>query len=101
MLKDRANSVDYTYKCMHNNVSLLVNFIVADNICHSTERYYTQDSIDLSDHIPLFFELKCIVQTVTSESTPVMNSEPVWGLSNAVSAQLHHTHKYQFELNKQ
>ena len=64
------------------------------------EEYYTHDSIDnLSDHIPLFFELKCIVQstqTVLSEPTPVMQSKPVWGL-----AEPHHIQKYQVQLNKQ
>ena len=97
VLKDGSNSGDYTYKGMNNNVSLIDHFIASENIRPRIEGYYTQDSIDnLSDHIPLFFELKCIVQTVTSVPTPVMQSKPVWGL-----AQPHHIQKYQVQLNKQ
>ena len=85
VLKDRPKSIDYTYKGMNNNVSLIDHFIVSENLCPRIEEYYTQDSIDnLSDHIPVFFELKCIVQstqTVLSEPTPVMQSKPVWGLA--------------------
>ena len=78
VLKDRPNSIDYTYKSMNNNVSLIDHFIVSENICSRIEEYYSQDSIDnLSDHIPLFFELKCTVQTVTSEPPPVMQSKPI------------------------
>ena len=97
VLKDRPNSVDYTYKGMNNNVSLIDHFIVSENICSRIEGYYSQDSIDnLSDHIPLFFELKCTVQTVTSEHPPVMQSKPIWGL-----AQPHHIQKCQAQLSSQ
>ena len=90
--------IQNSYKGMNNNVSLIDHFIVSENIlCPRIEGYYTHDSIDnLFDHIPLFFELKCTVQTVTSEPTPVMQSKPIWGL-----AQPYHIQKYQVQLNNQ
>ena len=53
-------------------------------------------SIDnLSDHIPLFIQLRCIVESVPINVVPVMQSKPVWGLAHP-----HHIQKYQLELNE-
>ena len=41
VLKDRPNSIDYTYKGMNNNVSLIDHFIVSENLCPRIEEYYT------------------------------------------------------------
>ena len=69
---------------------------MSENIQTHVEEYYIEDSIDnLSDHIPLFIQLRCIVESVPINVVPVMQSKPVWGLAHP-----HHIQKYQLELNE-
>ena len=90
------NTIEHTYRGFNNSVSLIDHFIVSENIQTHVEEYYTEDSIDnLSDHIPLFIQLRCIVESVPINVVPVMQSKPVWGLAHP-----HHIQKYQFELNE-
>ena len=59
------NTIEHTYRGFNNSVSLIDHFIVSENIQTHVEEYYTEDSIDnLSDHIPLFIQLRCIVESV-------------------------------------
>ena len=63
---------------MNNSTSLIDHFIVSDNICLLTRKYYTMDSVDnLSDHIPLFIIIDCVVNTVPVEAVKVNNRSPV------------------------
>ena len=90
------NTIEHTYRGFNNSVSLIDHFIVSENIQTHVEEYYTEDSIDnLSDHIPLFIQLRCIVESVPINVVPVMQSKPVWGLAHP-----HHIQKYQLELNE-
>ena len=90
------NTIEHTYRGFNNSVSLIDHFIVSENVQTHVEEYYTEDSIDnLSDHIPLFIQLRCIVESVPINVVPVMQSKPVWGLAHP-----HHIQKYQLELNE-
>ena len=81
---------------LNNSTSLIDHFIVSDSIHKKISEYYTNDSVDnLSDHIPLFINFQCIVESVPSNPRPVMHSKPVWGL-----AQPDHIQKYQDKLNE-
>ena len=69
---------------------------MSDSIHTKILDYYTNDSVDnLSDHIPLFINSQCIVETVPNNPEPVMHSKPVWEL-----AQPDHIQKYQDKLNE-
>ena len=58
--------------------------------------YYTDDSSDnLSDHVPLFIKLNCVIETVPNEPASVLQSKPVWGL-----AKQHHVNNYKVKLNE-
>ena len=84
------NSVEHTYIGVNNNTSLIEHFIVSDSIHTNVLDYYTKDSVDnLSDYIPLFINITCIVETVPNNHEPVMHSKPVWGLSHPDYIQMH------------
>ena len=59
-------------------------------------KYYTMDSVDnLSDHIPLFIMLDCVVNTVpVGEAVKVNNRSPVWRLASSCNIE-----QYQLELD--
>ena len=96
VLNNVNNSVEYTYRGINNNVSLIDHFIVSENMRSLIEDYYTDDSSDnLSDHVPLFIKLNCAVETVPNEPASVLQSKPVWGL-----AKPHHINNYQVKLNE-
>ena len=96
VLNNVDNSVEYTYRGINNNVSLIDHFIVSENMRSLIEDYYTDDSSDnLSDHVPLFIKLNCAVETVPNEPASVLQSKPVWGL-----AKPHHINNYQVKLNE-
>ena len=76
------NSVEHTYRGVNNSTSLIDHFIVSDSIHKNISEYYSNDSVDnLSDHIPLFINFQCIVESVPNNPGPVMHSKPVWGLA--------------------
>ena len=82
MLNNVDNSVKYTYRGINNNVSVIDHFIVSENIRSLIGDYYADDSSDnLSDHVPLFIKLNCLVETVPNEPASVLQSEPAWGLA--------------------
>ena len=82
---------------VNNNTSLIDHFIVPDSIHTNVLDYYTKDSVDnLSDHIPLFINITCIVATVPNNPEPVMHSKSVWGQL----AHSDHIQRYQDELNE-
>ena len=57
VLNNVDNSVEYTYRGINNNVSLIDHFIVSENMRLLIGDYYTDDSSDnLSDHVPLFIK---------------------------------------------
>ena len=90
------NTIEHTYRGFNNSVSLIDHFIVPENIHTHVDEYYTEDSIDnLSDHIPLFIQLRYIGESVPISVAPVMQSKPVWGLAHP-----HHIQKCQRELNE-
>ena len=96
MLNNVDNSVEYAYRGINNNVSLINHFIVSENMRSLIGDYYTDDSSDnLSDHVPLFIKLNCAVETVPNEPAPVLQIKPVWGL-----AKPHHVNNYQVKLNE-
>ena len=95
-LSTEDNSVKHTYRGVNNSTSLFDHLIVSDSIHKKISEYYTNDSVDnLSDHIPLFINFQCIVESVPNNPRPVMHSKPVWGL-----AQPDHIQKYQDKLNE-
>ena len=94
MLNNVDNSVEYTYRGINNNVSLIDHFIVSVNIRSLIGDYYADDSSDhLSDHVPLFIKLNCAVETVPNEPAPALQSKSVWGL-----AKPHHVNNYNYHL---
>ena len=53
------------------------------------------DSVDnLSDHIPLFIILDCVVNTVPVEAVKVNNRSPLWRLASSCNIK-----QYQLELD--
>ena len=65
VLNNVDNSVQYTYRGINNNVSLIDHFILSKNMRSLIGYYYTDDSSDkLSDDVPLVIKLNCAVETV-------------------------------------
>ena len=63
---------------VNNSTSLIDHFIVSDSIHTNVLDYYTKDSVDnLSDHISLFINITCIVETVPNNPERVMHGKPV------------------------
>ena len=76
VLNSKDNSVEYTYRGINNNVSLIDHFIVYMRLLIGD--YYADDSSDnLSDHVPLFIKLNCAVETVPNKTAPVLQSKPL------------------------
>ena len=69
---------------------------MSDSIHIKISEFYKNDSVDnLSDHIPLFINFQCIVESVPNNPGTVMHSKSVSGLT-----QPDHIQKYQDKLNE-
>ena len=50
-IREISNSVKYTYTGINNSTSLIDHFIVSDNICLLTRKYYTMTMNDNEIHL--------------------------------------------------
>ena len=70
---------------VNNNTSLIDHFSMPSSIHTMILDYFKNESADnLSDHVPLFINFQCIVESVPNNPEPVMHSKPVWGLHNQI-----------------